>query len=60
MIVIPKEFQGNPFCDKEFKELIQFFNRLEERLSYPISEGISDQVRELQRAHVELIKWGIL
>jgi hypothetical protein len=60
MIVVPSQFKGNAFCDKKFKELIQFFNELEEKLSYPNSEGIADQIRELERAQTELIKLGIL
>lgn len=60
MITIPKDFQNNPFCDKKFKELIEFFNKLEQDLQYPNCEGNADAKRILAQAENELIMWGVV
>lgn len=60
MINIPTNFQNNPFCDRKFKELIKFFNELEEKLQHPNCSEYEDQIRELKLAQTDLIKWGIL
>lgn len=60
MIVIPSDFQNNPFADKKFRELVEFFNNLEKALEYPNCEGNADAKRILARAQSELIMWGIL
>lgn len=58
MIVIPDNYQNNAFCDKGFKELIEFFNKLEKDLEYPNCEGKEDQIRVLKKAQSDLIYWG--
>ena len=60
MIVIPKDFQNNPFCDKKFRELIEFFNKLEKELEYPNCEGNADAKRILAKAQNDLIMRGVV
>ena len=60
MITIPPGFQNNPAVDRKFKELIEFFNELQEDLRYPNCEGYGDQWRVLVQAENELIKRGVL
>lgn len=60
MIIIPSDFQNNPFVDKKFRELVEFFQSLEEALEYPNCEDVADAKRILARAQNELIMWGIL
>lgn len=54
MIVIPNNAQLLPQTVK----LIEFFNQLEEKLQYPDSDGIAEQIQRLRHAETELIKWG--
>jgi len=56
MIVIPPNTELNP----KFRELIDMFNKLEERLQYPHCDGYSDQKRVLTKAEEGLIMWGII
>lgn len=60
MITIPAGFQNNSAVDRKFRDLIEFFNELEEELRYPNCEGYEDQRRTLARAEQELIMRGIL
>jgi hypothetical protein len=60
MIDIPQDFQNNPAVDRKFKDLIEFFNILQEDLRYPYCEGNADAKRILARAENELIMRGIL
>lgn len=56
-INIPKNF--NPkFPTKDFRDLVDFFNKLEEKLQYPNCEGYADAERILNAAIKELILWG--
>ena len=48
----------NSKLTKQFKELIKFFNELEEKLQYPNCEGNADKERILVQAERELIMWG--
>lgn len=59
-INIPSNFQNNPFADKGFKELVEFFNKLAADLEYPNCEGKEDANRILRKAQDELIMWGKL
>jgi len=59
-IQIPIDFQNNPFVDKKFKSLVEFFNKLEKDLEYPNCEGYADKNRILAKAQNELIMWGML
>ena len=43
-----------------FRDLVEFFNKLEKSLEYPNCEGYTDEKRVLQNAEQELIKWGKL
>lgn len=54
MIVIPPNANLLP----KTIQLIEFFNQLEEKLQYPNSDGIAEQIQRLQHAETELIKWG--
>ena len=54
MIVIRESYK----LSKDFKNLVEFFNQLENRLEYPGCEGYSDIERELLKAESELIMWG--
>ena len=49
---------GNFYLTKNFRELIEFFNELEEKLSYPNCEGNIDKQRVLLKAEADLILWG--
>lgn len=60
MIHIPKDFNHNPIVDNKFRDLIQFFNDLEEGLRYPNCEGLADQKRVLATAQDALIMRGYL
>ena len=60
MISIPKDFQNNPFADKKFRELVEFFNKLEKDLEYPNCEGYADAKRILAQAQNELIMRGVV
>lgn len=60
MINIPNDFQNNPFADKKFCQLVEFFNKLEKDLEYPNCEGKADTNRILAQAQNELIKWGVV
>ena len=60
MIRIPENFQNNPAVDRKFKDLVEFFNKLQEELEYPNCEGYADQRRALAQAQAELIRRGIL
>lgn len=60
MINIPSDFQNNPFADKKFRELVEFFNKLEKDLEYPKCEGNADAKRILARAQNELIMRGVV
>ena len=60
MISIPKDFQNNAFADKKFKELVEFFNKLEKDLEYPNCEGNADAKRILAKAQNELIMRGVV
>lgn len=60
MIALPPDYQGNPLVDRKFRELIKFFNELEEKLQYPNCSGYSDQRHEFNKAQDELIMRGIL
>lgn len=59
MIILPPTYDNGPFTE-EFKKWIDFFNKLEEDMRYPNSEGYADQRRVLDRAMNELIKRGKL
>jgi len=54
-IQIPLDFKGNPAADKKFKELVEFFNKLEKELEWPNCEGYADKNRILAKAQSELI-----
>lgn len=43
---------------KTFRELVEFFNKLEKDLEYPNCETEADKVRVLIKAENELIMWG--
>lgn len=43
---------------KDFKELIEFFNKLEKELEYPNCEGNADKERILLKAERDLVMWG--
>jgi len=58
MIIFPSGYQNSPFTDKNFRQLVEFFNDLEKRLEYPNCEGYADQERVLKRAQQELTMWG--
>ena len=60
MITIPNGFQNNPFVDRKFRELVEYFNALEKQLEYPNCEGNEDAKRILARAQNELIMRGVL
>jgi hypothetical protein len=60
MINIPSNYRNSPFTDKKFKELVEFFNKLEQDLQYPNCEGKEDSVRILRKAQDELTKWGVV
>ena len=54
MITIPEGVYFSP----NFRKLVQFFNDLENRLSYPNCSGKADQILELQAAETTLKKQG--
>jgi hypothetical protein len=56
MIVIRRDY---PISNK-FRELVEFFNKLEKSLEYPNCEGYNDEKRVLQNAEQQLIKLGKL
>jgi len=60
MITVPKDFQNNPFADRKFLELIDFFNKLEQDLQYPNCEGLADAKRILAHAEDQLIMRGVV
>lgn len=60
MITVPADFRNSPFTDKKFKELVEFFNKLEKDLEYPACEGKEDATRILRKAQDELTMWGVL
>jgi hypothetical protein len=57
MINVPSSFYDGPFT-KNFKEMVDFFNDLEEKLQYPNCSGKEDQERVLRQAMKELTLWG--
>ena len=59
-IQLPLEYQNSPFTDKRFKELVEFFNKLEKDLEYPNCEGYADKTRILRQAQTELTMWGVI
>jgi len=60
MISVPKDFNNNPAVDHKFLELINFFNKLEDKLRYPNCDGYADEKRILAWAENELIMRGVL
>lgn len=60
MIVIPSSFQANLAVGRKFKDLVEFFNQLEQDLQYPNCEGQEDAKRILAAAQKELIMRGVL
>jgi hypothetical protein len=46
------------FTDKNFRQLVEFFNNLERDLEYPKCDGFEDQKRVLMKAQRELTMWG--
>lgn len=58
MIQIPESYKHSPFTDKNFRELVEFFNTLERNLQYPNCEGYADQERTLKNAQNDLTMWG--
>ncbi len=58
MITFPPGYTGNVWTDKNFRQLVEFFNDLERKLEYPNCEGFEDQKRILAKAQSELIMWG--
>jgi len=62
MFVIPPDFDkvANHSVSRKFNELVKIFNKYEELLKYPNSEGWSDQRRYLVKMQSELIMKGYL
>ena len=58
--MIPETLLARYQFSAEFNKLVRFFNKLEESLEYPNSEGYSEQVRRLQKAETDLFLWGKL
>ena len=58
MIFFPPGYQNSPFTDKNFRQLVEFFNNLERELEYPNCEGNADKERILKKAQSELTMWG--
>ncbi len=60
MISVPETFNNNPFADKKFRQLIDYFNRLEKALEYPNCENQLDIKRVLSKAQDEAIMSGYI
>jgi len=58
MITFPPGYQNSMFTDKNFRQLVEFFNNLERDLEYPKCDGFEDQKRVLMKAQRELTMWG--
>lgn len=58
MINIPSDYKNIVFLDKDFKALVEFFNKLERDLEYPQCKGNAAATRILKAAQKELIMWG--
>lgn len=59
MVNTPKDYHAG-FYNKQFKELIEFFNQIEKDMEYPNCEGNADKTRVLNKALDDLIRWGII
>ena len=62
MFTIPPDFDKvtNPSVSRKFNELVEIFDKYEELLRYPNSEGWADQRRYLVKMQSELIMKGYL